>query len=189
MQITNLALTSNVATATVLVREGNIPAIGSLISITGTAAASGAFNVTNIALTGVSINSLTGIGTVTFALTHADVVSIADSGQGYVPVPEVGESLTNQTCLQFGLPEVSGENTNARSITWTTAFTGSPSTVTVDLYGAMDDVDAQYGKLDTSTSNSGETRIIANVNFRFLRAKISNVSGGSSPTGIVKFLI
>lgn len=92
MGISNVALTTNVATLTVQVYEGNIPAVGSFITVTGTQQASGAFNVANVALTGVTINATTGAGTVTFALTHANVSSVADSGLAIVPQPLVGET-------------------------------------------------------------------------------------------------
>src|SRR5581483_11501297 len=75
MLVTNVALTSNVATLNVTVVEGNVPTVGSFITVQGTQQASGAFNVTNIALTGVTLNSA-GVGTVTFALTHANVGSV-----------------------------------------------------------------------------------------------------------------
>lgn len=94
MQVSNVALTSNVATLTVQVTSGNIPANGSFISVQGTQNTSGLFNVTNVALTGVTINATTGAGTVTFALTHANVSSTADSGQAIVPQPVTYTSVS-----------------------------------------------------------------------------------------------
>jgi len=189
MQVTNISLTSNVATVTVLVREGNIPAVGSLISISGTTTASGAFNVSNIAITGVSIVAATGIGTITFALTHADVPSAADAGQAYVPVPEVAEALSNSTSQQFGVQEDVGMNDNARTVTWSTAYPSAPGAVTMDLQASLFDIDGQYVKVDESTNAAGEQRSITLQNFRFLRLKASGVSGGSSPSVIAKILL
>src|ERR1700751_1566949 len=68
MQVTNVALTSNVATLSVLVRPGNIPIVGNIISVKGTTNTSGLFNVTRAVLPGVTITAATGVGTVTFAL-------------------------------------------------------------------------------------------------------------------------
>lgn len=189
LQVTNVALTGNVATLNVTMREGNIPAIGDLITVRGTSGAAGAFNVTNVALTGVSINSLTGQGTVTFALTHADVGSAVDAGQAYIPVPETAETLQVQKCLQFALPELSSENANSRTISWSTSYPSAPVSVSVTLEAALQDIDSQYATLDTSTNVNGETRLITLTDFRFVRINFGAVTGGSSPTGIAKILI
>lgn len=189
MDVSQVSLTSNVATLTVKVREGNIPAVGSLITVRGTQTASGAFNVTNVALATVSINSSTGQGTVTFALTHADVGATADIGQSYVPVPEVGETLQAQKCLQFAIPQRTSENANGRTISWSTAYPSAPATVSVTLEAALQDVDSQYATLDTSTNVNGETRLITLTEFRFVRINFGTVTGGTNPKGIAKILI
>ena len=85
MSISKVAIATNVATLTVQMLEGIIPAVGALISVQGTqtVTSGGApnFNVTNVALASVTINSSTGAGTVTFALTSNNITAIADSGQ------------------------------------------------------------------------------------------------------------
>ncbi len=187
--VSQVSLATNVATVTGTIREGKVPVAGQLISITGTTTASGAFNVSAVAITAVSIDAATGQGTISFALTHADVGATADVGQAYIPPAETGATLTNGTYLQFAVQERSGENQNQRAVTWSTLIAGGPSTVTVTLEASMVDVDAQYNTLDSSTSTTGEERVIANVNFRFYRLKVANVSGGSSPTIIGKILI
>lgn len=188
--ISQVSLTSNVATITGTIREGKIPVAGQLISITGTTTASGAFNTTSpIAITSASISATTGQGTIVFPLTHADVGATADVGQAYIPPAEVGETLANGTYLQFAVQETSGENMNQRAITWSTVISGGPSAVTVTLEAAIVDVDSQYGTLDSSTSTTGEARVIANVNFRFYRLKVADVTGGTSPTIVGKLLI
>ncbi len=186
LQITNVALTSNVATVTVLVRSGKIPVAGALISITGTAAASGAFNVSNIAISTVSIDAVTGIGTITFALTHADVVSAPDAGQGYVPVPEVGEALVNGKSQAFAIQDIAGHNENGLTVTWSTFYPSAPSTVTMTLQAAMVNQDAQFETLDTSTNTGGDVRSTTFTRYRFLRVVASNVTGGTNPTAVVR---
>jgi hypothetical protein len=105
MTVSNVALTSNVATLTVQIIEGNIPIVGALVSVTGTQQASGAFNVSQVALTGVTINATTGAGTITFALTHANVGSVADSGLAVAPQPVVPEAITlNESSEACALP-------------------------------------------------------------------------------------
>ena len=188
MQVTHVSLTSDVATVTVLVREGNIPAIGSLISISGTTTAGGVFNVSNVAITGVSIAAATGIGTITFALTNADVPGADDAGQAYVPVPEVGEALSNVASQQFGVQEDIGMNQNGRTVTWSTSFPTAPSSITATLQASLFDIDGQYHSVDSSTSTSGEQKSITLQNFRFLRVLLSNVTG-TNPRGIIKILL
>lgn len=92
MQVSNSALTSNVATVTGQIVEGEVPLVGSYISISQTQAGTGAFNVSRAIVTAVSFNN-SGFGTVTFALTHANVTSVADTGTAIVEVPEVGETM------------------------------------------------------------------------------------------------
>lgn len=189
MVITQVAITGNVATVTVKIIEGDIPTTSGLITITGTTTAGGAFNVSGVAITGVSITASTGVGTITFALTHANVAPTADSGMGYVPVPEVAEALVNESTQAFAVQEVAGPNENGRTITWSTAYPSAPGAVTVKLQASLVDIDSQYSQLDSSTNVGGETRMITLTNERFLRANISGVSGGSNPTGIIKLLI
>jgi len=105
MTISNVALTSNVATLTVQVIEGNIPAIGQNVTVRGTQQASGAFNVTAVAITGVTINAVSGAGTITFALTHANVGSVADSGLATAPQAITFEAVsTNENSVPVALP-------------------------------------------------------------------------------------
>lgn len=189
LQITKVAITGNVATITVLVREGNIPVVGQLISITGTSQLTPLFNVSNIAISGVSIVAATGVGTITFALVHADVVAVDDNGQGYVPVNEVGETLVNASSIAFAMQEIVGQNANARTITWSTMYPSAPTSVTMTLQASLFDIDAQYQSLDSSTNTAGDERQVTASNFRFLRVVASAVVGGTSPTSIVKVMI
>jgi hypothetical protein len=186
MLVTSVAVTSNVATLGVQMVEGNIPAVGSLISVRGTQTASGAANVSNVALTGVTINAQTGAGTVTFALTHANIAtdsSPSAAGEASVPVPVTLETLpgTAAAGLQFSVQSGSNATDNQRGITWFTQFTGSPSTVTMDLQGSDIDVDSAYTTIDASTVATGESRSLSNVNYQFLRIKAAS-TGGTSPT-------
>ena len=187
MQVTSVALTSNVATLSVVMVEGNIPAVGSLISVRGTQKAGGAFNVSNIALTGVSIVALTGIGTVTFALTHADVTSTPDAGAADVPVPEVAEAMTNSTGLQLTMQPASGLPNNSRDVEWTILTPSAPASFSAALQVADTDAEADYSTIDTSTAVG--SRQVAGVRANFIRIKLSSVVGGTLPTVIGKVLI
>jgi hypothetical protein len=100
MRVTNVAITTNVATLNVTVTEGNIPVVGSFITVRGTQQSAGVFNVTSVALASVTINATTGIGTVTFALTNANVGSVADAGIAIVPQPITFESVSTNDVTQ-----------------------------------------------------------------------------------------
>jgi len=140
MQVTNVALTTNVATLTVLILAGNIPAVGNLVSVQGTQSTSGLFNVTNAVLTGVTITASTGVGTITFALVHADVVSIANSGKAIVPIAETSEAVAANTSVAIYVPSQEPVDNGQRTITVATTFPvlqASTGAATVTLYTAI----------------------------------------------------
>jgi len=187
MLVTSVAINgSNVATLGVQITEGNIPAVGSLISVRGTktTTSGGApnFNVSNIALTAVSIDPLTGVGTVSFALTSTTIATTPDAGEAVVKVPVVLETLPGSATpgLQFSVQSGSGAQDGQRGITWFTKFSGSPATVTIDLQGADVDEDAAYTTIDASTNTAGESRSLGNVNYQFYRILAAS-TGGTSP--------
>ena len=76
--VTSVAISANVVTLGVKLVEGNIPATGSLITVQGTIVGTAAVNVTNVALTGVTITAATGVGTVTYAATAANLATTPD---------------------------------------------------------------------------------------------------------------
>ncbi|MGH9744182.1 MAG: hypothetical protein ACRD51_17715 [Candidatus Acidiferrum sp.] len=87
-----------------------------------------------------------------------------------------------QASQQFALPNYSGFPENGRTIRWQTIFGAAPASVSVFLQTAMNDVDAQYATIDTSTATAGEARTITGVRGNFIRAKVSAISGGSGVT-------
>jgi hypothetical protein len=195
LQITKVAITGNVATVTVLVREGNIPVVNALITITGTATLAGLFNVTNVAITGVSIAALTGIGTITFALTHADVAAVADAGQGYVPPLDVGETPTAPaSSIQCALAEGSGGTggPGGTPISFDGKFSGAPGGFEVDCQAAQIDADANYqtvasGNITAVDATNNTFHFVANVeNARFVRMKILSRTNAVSFIGTIK---
>jgi hypothetical protein len=186
-QVTNVALASNVATVSGYVREGNIPTAGSLISIQGTATASGAFNVSNATITGVTIDATSGIGTITFTVTHADVATVADSGLAIVPQPVKYEALANGSSIP-AVPPANDPNTDAaRTFTAQVYFASLPTTATVTVQGSLTNNDADYQNIGTVATvvSGGVTLSQAQfqlTNERFLRFNVSSVTGGTSPT-------
>jgi hypothetical protein len=89
---------------------------------------------------------------------------------------------SGQASQQFALPSYAGQPNNGRTITWQTIYGSSPSAISVVLQVAMNDVDAQYSTVDTSTATGGELRTVNNVLGNFARAKISSITGGSGVT-------
>ena len=187
MLVTNVSLTSNVATLSVQMVEGNIPAVGSLISVRGIQAASGAFNISNIALASVSITALTGAGTVTLPLTHADVASTPDAGEAVVRVPEVAEAIVSGTTgLQFSMQSMSGLASNSRDLSWVLSTPSAPASFSATLEVADRDKESEYTAVDTSTAVG--VRQVLGVRANFVRIKFGTVTGGSSPIAIGKIL-
>ena len=186
MSISKVAIATNVATLTVQMLEGIIPAVGALISVQGTqtVTSGGApnFNVTNVALASVTINSSTGAGTVTFALTSNNITAIADSGQAIAVALPTYDTLPSTAAAgqQFAVSSGSGAQNDQSGIVWWTQFTGSPSTVTMNLQGANIDQDAYYTTVDSSTNASGESRSVGTINYSFYRIQAAS-TGGTSP--------
>lgn len=191
MFVTTVAVATNVVTLGVQMQSGNIPATGQLITVQGTVKGGTAVNVTRKALTGVTIAASTGAGTVTYAATTADVATIADGGQAYVEVPEVGEALTVAKFMQFALPQPSGPaNTTGHVVTWSWNTPSAPATIALQLEGAVDDIEAQYAIIGTSQTTTSGT-IIGNVplTMRFVRVNITATTGGTNPTIWAKVLV
>lgn len=187
MYVTNVALTSNVATLTVKILDGNIPAVGSAISIESTTTASGAFNVTGVALTGVTITASTGVGTVTFALTHANVASTADAGYATVPVPEVGETVANGASIAVSAPyTIPWQNeAGAYTVGCEVNFPTLPTACVVALQASQTDVDGDFQTVVsnvTTVSASVETKgtLQYTGKWNFFRYSISGTSGSGS---------
>jgi hypothetical protein len=87
-----------------------------------------------------------------------------------------------QASQQFALPSYSGFPENGRTIRWQTLFGTAPTSVSIVLQTAMNDVDAQYATIDTSSATAGEARTVTGVRGNFIRAKISAITGGSGVT-------
>ena len=185
MQITSVAITTNVATLAVVLLEGPIPIVGNLISVQGTqtVTSGGApnFNVTNVALASVSINLTTGIGTVTFALTSSNIATTLDAGMAIAPAAIVLETLPSSATAgkQFAVASANLASDAQRGISWFTKITGSPATVAANLQAADVDEDDQYTTIDTSSSTTGETRNLANLSFNFYRIQLASTMGTS----------
>lgn len=193
--ITQVQLTTNVATITGTIIEGDIPAVGALISVRQTQSNAGLFNVTNVAISAVAINSSTGVGTISFPLTNANVGATADAGEARVPKPETSEALANGASVACTLPVQDPKTDSARTVSLVIAFPSLPTTATVDLQGAIYDQDGEYAKLGNVAIVSGGAITAGPVaefqlnQMRFYRLNVSGVTGGTNPTIIGKILV
>lgn len=180
--IKNVAITTNVATITVQLWEGVVPVVGQLISTQGLVNIP---NVTNIAITAVT-GFTTGDksnGTIAYALTNANVVSIADSGLALVPNMPVFEALPapGTSGKAFVMSAISGDASG--SMSWATGFSlngGTISAVDIGLQGAINDNDAEYTTVDHSTVTTGESRNftpVKQMNFWRINVKTYSVTG------------
>jgi hypothetical protein len=191
MFVTASQVVANVVTLFVTMQEGNIPAVGQTAYVTGTSNGSTSLNQpTGVALTGVSITSTTGVGTITYAETTTAFAKATDGGLVIVPTVEVGDTLASSTkYLQFSVPQPINYPSSGRTVSWSTVIGGAPSGVTINLQGALVDVDSQYSTLDSSTNTTGETRYTVGVDLPFLRLTSGTITGGTSPTLVGKILI
>jgi hypothetical protein len=192
--IQSVAIASNVATLAVTLLEGLIPIVGALISVQGTQTptSGGApnFNVVGVALTGVSINSTTGVGTLTFALTSSNISTTNDSGQATVPQPEIGDAITTAAKgQQFAVQSNPGLSQEGKNPTWEIHFPSAPASFSAQLEGAMLDVDSQYEIVGAAQTTAGTYANNSPLNFRFFRINITALSGGTNPTVVSKIMV
>jgi hypothetical protein len=186
-QITEIAVASDVVTATGYVRAGNIPTAGSLISVQGTASDSGAANVTNVVISAVSIDATTGIGTITYPATAGNQSTTADSGLAIVPQPITYEALANGSSKAAATPNNDPNTDGARTFQAQVFFGSLPTTATVTLQAATVDQDSAYQNLGTVATVVGGAVTLSAAQYqltmaRFLRFNVSGVTGGTSPT-------
>jgi hypothetical protein len=185
-----VSLTSNVATVTGAVVEGNIPSIGSLISIDGTQSNGGIFNVQEVAITAVNINATTGQGTISFALTSGNVGATADAGLAIIPQPEVPETVQNGASIPVTIPFNDPRTAGDRTVTVTCTFPAMPTALNVQLQTALMDQDSQYQEFESTgeanvvtISGGAVTQYSTQFTFqmsRFYRLALSGLTGAGT---------
>lgn len=190
--ITQVSLASNVATITGTVVEGNIPAVGALITVRGSATGAGEFNVTNVAISAVSINATTGQGTISYPLAAANVAATADGGTATAPQPEIFDafSFSGNGGRWASIPVAPPVNTPSmipgRTMTLiiNTPANTLTGTVVANLQMALMDQDSEYQNVGTSISIPTTAQVIAQEYTlqlgKFYRVQISGVTGGAA---------
>ncbi len=140
-QVTSVACASNVATIGITIQQGNVPIVGNLIWVTGTTNASGAYNVSGVAITAVTaVSAALGTYTLTYACTTADLSTAAAAGKAVVPVQEVAETVAANTSVAIYVPSQEPRDSGTRSITVAVTFPTIQATTgaaTVKIYTAI----------------------------------------------------
>lgn len=202
-KITRTSLTTNVATLTGTIVEGNIPAVGDLIYVAGLTRDTGGLNTSiGIAITGVSINATTGVGTITYPLTAANLVDAAEAGDAYITAADVPETLVPSQAYQAVAIQRDVANIGAgRSATIYVDYPSAPDSIKWALQGAMENNDAEYVDLvgditsDGTFSDSGAPAFNSSSaqfypgSWNFLRFKDTGSSGGTLPTVVARIII
>jgi len=198
--ITQTAVAANVVTLTGALVEGNTPSIGDLIYVYKTTRGAGALNTTvAIAISAVSINALTGVGTISYPVTTGNLGTASDPGYAFIDSAEVAEaSVPNQGYTAFAIPRPTSDIQD-RSMTITVSYPSAPAAILFSLQGAPRNVDTEYIDLiknetaagtysDSGASGSSSTQLWPGA-WNFARYKDKGSSGGSSPTVIAKLLL
>jgi hypothetical protein len=173
--ITSVAVTGDVATVGITSLSGPLPVVGGFASIRTSQTSSGLFNVTDLPITAVSLDP-TGTGTVSFALTNADIASTPDVGKLYVRFAAIGEAVTSAggASITGSVGNVVGRNGN-----WLTAQVNlqGVSAGTVALQGSNTNNDADFIDIEAITLASGIGTASVETSFEFVRFNITAVTG------------
>lgn len=187
MYVTNSALTTNVATLSVQITAGEVPTVGSLITVTQTQAGTGGMNVNRATITAVSISTATGAGTISYAQTHANITTVADTGSAIVEVPEVAETLANGNSIACAFQSPRGDNQFTVPVSVT--FPTLPTAASVDLQAALRNVNSEFTKVATvvtvasSAYTAGPFNQVTLQRGYFYRLAVSGVSGSGTIVG------
>lgn len=193
MTVTTVQLTSPTAVVGVIVKEGNAPTVGQLVSITGAVPAY--FNVSNAPITAVSSPNVpdNGVFTISFTLTNANVATTAASGLAVAPQIEIGENIftgpSSQICIQSNVgPQ------NGRSTKFDVSVSGTIGAATIKAQSADIDLESEYSDLGTVATVVGGVVVGGSATFvdiieRFVRFNITGVAGNTSGKIVGKVLI
>jgi len=212
--ITNLTISANVAIVAGVIESGggaspnDVPQVGAKIGVRGTTVASGAFNVDPATAATVTWAPATGLISVTFTLTHADVATTPATGTLVVnpyESPDLPVAL-NYTSAPAALIFTPDESDNSRSLYCEVKWVGTlPTTATVVLQVANVDDDARYATVANAQGTSPTVSVASSsalatvtggavvqsgaeyqfIMGKFIRAKVTAFTGGDSTTGLV----
>lgn len=180
--LTDAAVTT-VATVVFQIRQGNIPLVGSKVSVRG-AANSVNFNVTNATVLTVSCTDA-GVCTVTYTISSTSQGVTADAGEVEIPQSEIGEAAANGASVPVAAPFNSGNPNNTKLISADVRFDGTAQALVV-LQAANFDLDSEYVTLGTVYSTSVLSSAEFESNFRFYRLFVSGLTGSGNIVGKIE---
>jgi hypothetical protein len=179
-QVTSVACASNVATIGITIMQGNVPTVGNLIWVQGTANASGGYNVAGVAIASVTTVSATaGTYTLTFPCTTANLSTAAAAGQAYVPVQEVAETVAANTSMAIYVPSQEPMDLGNRTITVAVTFPTIQATTgaaIVKIYTAINNNGLLPGAAGSEWTLMGTTGIVGTL-----------ASGAATVSGLTTF--
>lgn len=147
----------NGTTSTVVfqIQSGNVPIVGALVTIVGTANAAGGYNVTNVAIATVTTTEQ-GVCTITF-LNTATSASAQDFGAVQIPQPEVGEAVTAGSSVPCVAPYNNTTYNLNQALTAVISFPSftSLTAATINLQQAIQDMDSEYQTVATAATVAG----------------------------------
>jgi hypothetical protein len=192
LQITSVQATTGTATLGVVVVDGNIPAVGSLLTVYGTATNS-QFNVTNAVLSAVSITASTGVGTVSWTGAFSAVSQTNDAGVGLIPQPETSDSFSASVqSVAVAAPDTKPWSPDgiADTVQCEVNFPTLPTACVVSLQGCLY-LDPAGANFQTAIANVVTVAASAATygtlsytgKFAFYRYGISGVSGSGTIVG------
>lgn len=184
-------------TATVVfqITQGNIPIVGSLITVRGTANSGGVFNVVGATVLTASTSDY-GVCSVTYAISSTTQASTADNGQVLIPQIEVGETLVAGSSIPVAMPYQNANANLNQALTAVVSFPSLPTSVIVSLQQAVFDKDSEYATVAVVATVSGGAVTAAGSQItvdptlgRFFRFSVGTVVGGTLPTIVAKLLL
>lgn len=175
------------ATLTFQIVAGNIPSIGDLITVIGTANGSGNFNVTNVQVLSVTTTN-SGVCTVTYTIptTATPTSPTADVGAVLIPRIELSENLHNGASVPVAVPAQNPVPNQGRIITVVVSFPTVPQNAQIFLQEAIKDQDSEYNTIATvaviansviSPTSGNVFSTAVEVNGRFYRLLATGVTG------------
>jgi hypothetical protein len=152
----------------------------------------GSFVIVSSTTTTLVVVNSSGIAETHAASAAISFSSAPASGQFIIPVPEVAVPLSVAAGQQFAIPVAASAGLNGgREVSWSYSCPSAPSTISIQLEGAIRDVASEYTIIGTALTTAAGAAQFETVpsNIRFLRLNVTATTGGSSPTIIGKILI
>lgn len=169
--------------------SGNLPVVGALVTIIGTANASGGYNVTNVAIVSVSTpdSGASGVVTITF-LNTANSGAAVDFGQVEIPQPVLGEAIVAGASYPIAFPFNNPNIQQGRTLSVKVTCPTIPTALTIQVQESTTiDKDSEYvnvgspSVIATSAFDAqGGLIVITATAGRFYRVNLTGLTGNGT---------